>query len=97
VSTLPERLEAALRVLREDPAVDRLLLLEQVVWPSQAVTAAVARRPQRLTDAELEHMRALSAAGLSHRQIGERLGRARTTVSETLRRERKRGTSEATG
>jgi hypothetical protein len=86
VSGLLERAEAARELLRRDGTVDRLLVLSFVLWPSQAVAEAAPSRGRRtVTDAEVERMAELARRGLSHRQIGERLGRPRSTVSDALR------------
>ena len=94
-STVTERLEpglrarvqALLRLIRDDPAVDRELAFSYAVWPTEAIEAALpGARGRSVSSAELERMAELAAQGMTHRQIGERLGRPRATVSDTLRR-----------
>jgi Homeodomain-like domain len=86
VTTLDERAEAALRVLGDDPGVDRLLLLEQVVWPTPRVAEAVPVVVGPLTPGEIEEMAELKAQGWTHWRIAERHKRSRATVSDALRR-----------
>jgi DNA-binding NarL/FixJ family response regulator len=81
------RAEAARRLIQEDASVDRELAFSYVLWPTEAVEAALpGARGRNVAPAERERMAELAAEGLSHRQIGERLGRPRATVSDTLRR-----------
>jgi hypothetical protein len=85
-NSLFDRAEAARQLLRADPGVDRYELLALVCWPTEAVARAEPRPQACLTEAELARMAALAASGLSHRQVGERVGRPRSTVSAALRR-----------
>jgi hypothetical protein len=95
VNTLLERAEAALRVIEDDPSVDRLLLLEQVIWPSQAIVQAAPEEVGPLTHAEVEQMAELAAQGWTHRRIGEQYRRPRSTVSAALQRREKRVLADA--
>jgi hypothetical protein len=90
VNTLHERAEAALRVIGDDPGVDRLLLLEQVIWPTEAVAEAVLVEVGPLTHAEIEKMAELKDQGWTHRRIAERYDRPRSTVSAALQRRQER-------
>jgi Helix-turn-helix domain len=84
---LRARMQALLRLIRDDPAVDRELAFSYVLWPTDAVEAALpGARGRNVSAAEVERMAELAAQGMTHRQIGERLGRPRATVSDALRR-----------
>ena len=62
-------------------------LATYVLWPTEEVDAAVpGARGGNVSAAEAERMAELAAQGMTHRQIGERLGRPRATVSDALRR-----------
>jgi hypothetical protein len=86
VSSLADRAAAARQLIGEDPSVDPLDVLALVVWPTAALEAAEARKAQPVTDVELEAMRRLAAQGVPHREIGEQLGRPKSTVGWALRR-----------
>jgi hypothetical protein len=81
------RVQALLRLIRDDAAVDRELAFSYLLWPSEAVEKALpGARGRNVSAAETERMAELAAQGMSHRQIAERIGRPRATVSDALRR-----------
>jgi hypothetical protein len=83
---LRARVQALLRLIRDDPAVDRELAFSYVLWPTEAVEAALpGARGRNVAPAERERMAEPAAQGLSHRAIGEQVGRPRTTVTGALR------------
>jgi Helix-turn-helix domain len=82
------RAAAARQVIGEDPAADPLLMLSFVLWPPEGLTGVLPRRRPAVTHTEVARIFELAAEGLSHRQIGERVGRPRPTVSDVLRRGR---------
>jgi Homeodomain-like domain len=81
------RASAARQLIAEDPDIDRLLLLSYVLWPTVRLAELPPRSRPPVTAVEVMTIRALAAQGLSHRAIGERVGRPRPTVSDILRRE----------
>jgi hypothetical protein len=80
---LRARVQALLRLIRDDPAVDRELAFSYVLWPTEAVEAALpGARGRNVAPAERERMAELAAQGLSHRAIGERPdGRGRPSAT----------------
>lgn len=84
MSTLAERAEAAIELIRRGD-LDPVEGLALVIWPTQALKDTRAT-PKYVSDEEAERMAAMVAAGMSHKKIGERLGRPRTTVTAVLRR-----------
>jgi hypothetical protein len=83
------RATAARQVIRDDPDVDRLYVLSLVVWPTAALVAPTPAR-RGVTAEEVARMVELDDGTRSHREIGELVGRPRTTVSMVLRRGRDR-------
>jgi hypothetical protein len=83
------RIQAVRRLVEHDPRVDPLLALSFALWPTEAIeNAPPPARGRGVSSAEAERMAELAAEGLSHRRIGELMGRPRTTVSLALRRRR---------
>lgn len=79
------RAQAALEVIRSDPRADPELMLSLVIWPPEGAEGIAAPRRRAVTWEECERIFTLAGEGLTHRAIGTRVGRSRTTVTELLR------------
>jgi hypothetical protein len=91
---LAARAAAAHEILRADRGVDGALLLSYVVWPTAAMLGKAPPPPGRLTPELVERIFELAEEGhLAHWQIGERVGRSKSTVSAILRVGRERALS----
>jgi hypothetical protein len=80
------RANAAVNLIREEGG-DPALILALVVWPITSLEHA-APTPRNVSAEEVERMILLEAEGLNHRQIGEQVGRPRSTVSAALQKVR---------
>jgi hypothetical protein len=82
-ATLERRTKAA-RELVAEGRLEPYVALSYVVWPTErlAMVAAPERRPVSL--AEYREMRRLTGEGLSRRQVAERPGRPKATVTALL-------------